>query len=107
MTEAFRRDDRMISLCHPSVHRCLPFWLDEGDYGLAAGCPSPPFFAYRDALEPLMISLRTDKTVFSLARTLPLRAGSATTPSRKANSYSATSFCAVAVCSGARKKWYT
>lgn len=63
MTEAFRRDDRMISFAiHLFIDAFPSGWMKA-----IMDCrrmPKPAFFAYRDALEPLMISLRTDKTVF-------------------------------------------
>lgn len=63
MTEAFRRDDRMITFAiHLFIDAFPSGWMKT-----IMDCrrtPKPAFFAYRDALEPLMISLRADKTHF-------------------------------------------
>ncbi len=60
MTEAFRRDARMNSF---AVHLFIDAWpagwmktiLDT------ERTPKPAFFAYRDALAPILVSLRTDR----------------------------------------------
>ena len=65
MTEAFRRDSRMIS---NAIHLFIDAW-PSGWMKAIMDCkrnPKPAFFAYRDALEPIMVSLRTDRfTYFS------------------------------------------
>jgi hypothetical protein len=60
MTEAFRRDSRMNTF---AIHLFIDAWpcgwikaiMDVGRL------PKAAYFAYRDALEPLMVSLRTDR----------------------------------------------
>ncbi len=63
MTEAFRRDDRMVTFAiHLFIDAFPSGWMKT-----IMDCrrnPKPAFFAYRDALQPLMISLRADKTYF-------------------------------------------
>lgn len=63
MTEAFRRDDRMITFAiHLFIDAFPAGWMKT-----IMDCrrtPKPAFFAYRDALEPVMLSLRADKTHF-------------------------------------------
>lgn len=64
-TEAFRRDPRMITF---AIHLFIDAW-PSGWMKTLVDCernPKPAFFAYRDALTPLMVSIRNDrKTVFS------------------------------------------
>ena len=63
MTEAFRRDRRMVS---SAIH----LFIDAFPAGWMKAImdvernPKPAYFAYRDALEPLMASLRTDRYGF-------------------------------------------
>ena len=60
MTEAFRRDGRMIS---NAIHLFIDAW-PSGWMKTIMDCkrnPKPAYFAYRDALEPVMLSLRTDR----------------------------------------------
>ncbi len=60
MTEAFRRDPRMIS---NAIHLFIDAW-PSGWMKTIMDCkrnPKPAYFAYRDALEPMMLSLRTDR----------------------------------------------
>lgn len=60
MTEAFRRDDRMIS---NAIHLFIDAW-PAGWMKAIVDCdrnPKKAYFAYRDALEPMMVSLRTDR----------------------------------------------
>lgn len=65
MTEAFRRDNRMVS---NAIHLFIDAW-PSGWMKTIMDCrrnPKPAYFAYKNALEPIMISLRTDKfTYFS------------------------------------------
>lgn len=65
MTEAFRRDNRMIS---NAIHLFIDAW-PSGWMKTIMDCrrnPKPAYFAYRNALEPIMVSLRTDRfTYFS------------------------------------------
>jgi hypothetical protein len=63
MTEAFRRDNRMTSFAiHYNIDSFPAGWMkalmDVTRY------PKKAFFAYRDALEPLMVSLRGDRWAF-------------------------------------------
>ncbi len=63
MTEAFRRDDRMVTFAiHLFIDAFPSGWMKT-----IMDCrrsPKPAFFAYRNALEPVMISIRADKTHF-------------------------------------------
>ncbi len=63
MTEAFRRDERMVSFAlHLFIDAFPSGWLKS-----VVDCerrPKPAFFAYENALTPTMVSLRTDR--FSL-----------------------------------------
>ncbi|MBP3360937.1 MAG: glycoside hydrolase family 2 [Clostridia bacterium] len=63
MTEAFRRDNRMIS---NAIHLFIDAW-PSGWMKTIMDCrrnPKPAYFAYRNALEPIMISLRTDRFAY-------------------------------------------
>lgn len=65
MTEAFRRDDRMVTF---AIHLFIDAW-PTGWMKAIMDCERTPkraFFAYRDALRPLLISLRMNRwAVFS------------------------------------------
>lgn len=59
-TEAFRRDKNMASI---AIHLFIDAW-PAGWMKTIVDCernPKPAFFAYRDALTPLMVSLRADR----------------------------------------------
>ena len=61
MTEAFRRDERMVSFALHLFSDAFP----SGWMKTIMDCqrrPKKAYFAYRNALEPLLLSLRTDKT---------------------------------------------
>ena len=62
-TEAFRRDGRMVSFAiHLFIDAFPSGWMKtimDVDRG-----PKPAYFAYRNALAPLMTSLRTDRWTF-------------------------------------------
>ena len=63
MTEAFRRDDNMIS---NAIHLFIDAW-PSGWMKTIMDCrrnPKPAFFAYRNSLEPVMLSLRTDRFTY-------------------------------------------
>ena len=60
MTEAFRRDSRMVS---NAIHLFIDAW-PSGWMKSIMDCernPKPAYFACRNASEPLMVSLRTDR----------------------------------------------
>jgi len=60
MTEAFRRDPRMVTF---AVHLFIDAF-PSGWMKTIMDCernPKPSYFAYRNALAPLMVNLRTDK----------------------------------------------
>ncbi|MBQ9746913.1 MAG: glycoside hydrolase family 2, partial [Clostridia bacterium] len=62
-TEAFRRDPRMASI---AIHLFIDAW-PSGWMKTIVDCergPKPAFFAYRDALTPLMVNLRTDRFTY-------------------------------------------
>jgi hypothetical protein len=63
MTEAFRRDNRMVSF---AIHLFIDAW-PAGWMKTIMDClrqPKPAFFAYRDALTPLMANIRADRTAY-------------------------------------------
>ena len=64
-TEAFRRDPNMVTI---AIHLFIDAW-PSGWMKTIVDCernPKPAFFAYMDALTPLMINIRSDrKTYFS------------------------------------------
>lgn len=68
MTEAFRRDNRMVSFAiHLFIDAFPSGWMKT-----IMDCkrtPKPAFFEYQRALQPLMLSLRADKTHFFGAET--------------------------------------
>lgn len=62
-TEAFRRDPRMITF---AIHLFIDAW-PSGWMKTIVDCernPKPAFFSYRDALTPLMVSIRNDRKSF-------------------------------------------
>lgn len=63
MTEAFRRDNRMTSFAiHLFIDAFPDSWMKAiMDYERQ---PKPAYFAYREALTPLMASLRADRTAY-------------------------------------------
>ena len=64
MTEAFRRDARNVS---SAVHLFIDAWPAGWMKAImdVDRQPKPAFFAYRNALAPLMVSLRTDQFAWS------------------------------------------
>lgn len=64
MMEAFRRDDRMVS---NAIHLFIDAW-PSGWMKTIMDCernPKQAYFAYRNALEPVMLSLRTDRFTYT------------------------------------------
>lgn len=59
-TEAFRRDPRMISFAIHLFIDAFPSGWMKAIMDCDAN-PKPAYFAYKDALSPLMVSLRTDR----------------------------------------------
>jgi hypothetical protein len=63
-TERFRRDNRMVSFAiHLFIDAFPSSWMKT-----IMDCerrPKPAYFAYRDALEPLTVSIRTDRWTFT------------------------------------------
>lgn len=60
MTEAFRRDRKMVSF---AIHLFIDAW-PSGWMKTIMDCerrPKPAYFEYRNALEPILVSLRTDR----------------------------------------------
>ena len=73
MTEAFRRDSRMISF---AIHLFIDAW-PSGWMKTIMDCernPKPAYFAYRDALEPILVSLRTDRFAYFSGEKLSVEA---------------------------------
>ncbi len=63
MTEAFRRDSKMVS---NAIHLFIDAW-PSGWMKTIMDCkrqPKPAYFEYRNALEPIMVSLRTDRFTY-------------------------------------------
>ncbi len=63
MAEAFRRDSRMIS---HAIHLFIDAW-PSGWMKTIMDCdrnPKKAYFAYRNALEPVMVNLRTDRFTY-------------------------------------------
>ena len=63
MTEAFRRNDNMVS---SAIHLFIDAW-PSGWMKTIMDCrrnPKPAYFAYRDALSPVLLSLRTDRFTY-------------------------------------------
>ncbi len=62
-TEAFRRDPNMVTF---AIHLFIDAW-PSGWMKTIVDCernPKPAFFAYRDALTPLMINIRADRKTY-------------------------------------------
>lgn len=73
MTESFRRDERMISF---ALHLFIDAW-PSGWMKTIMDCkrnPKPAFFAYRNALEPRLLSLRTDRFTYYKGETVSVEA---------------------------------
>ena len=63
MTESFRRNPNMVS---NAIHLFIDAW-PAGWMKTIMDCkriPKPAYFAYRDSLEPVMLSLRTDRFTY-------------------------------------------
>lgn len=63
MTECFRRDPRMISI---AIHLFIDAW-PAGWMKTIMDCernPKPAFFAYQQALEPILLTLRSDRFTY-------------------------------------------
>ena len=63
MTEIFRRDPRMVS---NAIHLFIDAW-PSGWMKAIMDCernPKPAYFAYKNALEPLLISMRSDRFTY-------------------------------------------
>lgn len=73
MTEAFRRDERMIS---NALHLFIDAW-PSGWMKTIMDCrrnPKKAYFAYREALEPMLVSLRTDRFAYTSDETVSVEA---------------------------------
>ena len=73
MTEAFRRDDRMVS---NAIHLFIDAW-PSGWMKSIMDCkriPKQAYFAYLDALAPLLVSLRTDRFAYTAGETIQIEA---------------------------------
>lgn len=68
--ERFRRDNRMVSFAiHLFIDAFPASWMKT-----IMDCerrPKPAFFAYRDALEPLTVSIRSDRWKFTSGESMP------------------------------------
>ncbi len=73
MTEAFRRNKNMIS---NAIHLFIDAW-PSGWMKTIMDCerhPKEAYFAYRNALEPVMISLRTDRFTYYVGEEVSIEA---------------------------------
>ena len=73
MTEAFRRDSRMVS---NAIHLFIDAW-PSGWMKSIMDChriPKQAYFAYRNALSPLLVSLRTDRFTYTVGETIRVEA---------------------------------
>ncbi len=73
MTEAFRRDNRMVS---QAIHLFIDAW-PSGWMKTIMDCernPKKAFFAYRDSLEPVMVSLRSDRFAYTVGEKVKIEA---------------------------------
>lgn len=73
MTEAFRRDDRMVS---NAIHLFIDAW-PSGWMKSIMDCkriPKQAYFAYREALAPLLVSLRTDRFAYTAGEDVQIEA---------------------------------
>ncbi len=63
MTDAFRRDDNMVS---NAIHLFIDAWPSGWMKTIMdwKRNPKPAFFSYRNSLEPIMVSLRTDRFTY-------------------------------------------
>jgi hypothetical protein len=73
MTEAFRRDSRMVSF---AIHLYIDAWPAGWMKAVmdVDRQPKKAFFAYRNSLEPLMLSLRCDRWSFFSGENIPVEA---------------------------------
>ena len=73
MTEAFRRDGRMNTF---AIHLFIDAWPAGWMKTImdTQRQPKPAYFAYREALAPLMVSLRTDRLTFRSLESIELEA---------------------------------
>lgn len=69
MTEAFRRDSRMNSI---AIHLFIDAWPSGWMKSImdVERQPKPAYFAYREALTPLMANIRTDRWTFTAGETM-------------------------------------
>ena len=69
-TERFRRDNRMVSFAiHLFIDAFPSGWMKT-----IVDCerrPKPAYFAYREALTPLMVTIRTDRWAFTSGEKMP------------------------------------
>jgi len=71
MTESFRRDPRMVSF---AIHLFIDAW-PSGWMKTIMDCernPKPAYFAYRKALSPILLSLRSDRFTYYAGETVSM-----------------------------------
>ncbi|MDY7396893.1 glycoside hydrolase family 2 TIM barrel-domain containing protein [Aureibaculum sp. 2210JD6-5] len=73
LTEAFRRDDRMVSF---AIHLFIDAWPSGWMKAImdVDRNPKKAFYVYRDALAPIMVSLRTDRYHFTEGEAISVEA---------------------------------
>lgn len=89
MTDAFRRDDNMVS---NAIHLFIDAW-PSGWMKTIMDCrrnPKPAFFAYRNSLEPIMVSLRTDKYTYFTGEKISLETYICNDTNRDENNFTIT-----------------
>ena len=75
MTEAFRRDRRMNSFAIHLFIDALPAGWMKTIMDCGSRQPKPAYFAYREALTPLMVTLRADRIAWHFSRREPTEFG--------------------------------
>ena len=71
MTESFRRDPRMVSF---AIHLFIDAW-PSGWMKTIMDCernPKPAYFAYRKALSPILVNLRSDRFTYYAGETVSI-----------------------------------
>lgn len=71
MTEAFRRNNRMVTFAIHLFIDAFPAGWMKAIMDMERN-PKPAYFAYKDALEPVMVSLRTDRFSCNKGEEIPV-----------------------------------
>lgn len=87
MTDAFRRNPYMVS---NAIHLFIDAW-PSGWMKTIMDCkrnPKPAFFAYRNSLEPIMVSLRTDRFTYFAGEKISIETFICNDTQKEANNWS-------------------